>query len=52
MDQHGRSWTVILHPEKLKVDSSILSPDHQFDQPRLANGARRAGRNSPGQSSP
>jgi hypothetical protein len=25
IDQHGRSWTVILHPEKRKVDSSILS---------------------------
>jgi hypothetical protein len=26
MDQHGLYWTVILHPEKRKVDISILSP--------------------------
>jgi hypothetical protein len=25
IDHHGRSWTVFLHPEKRKVDSSILS---------------------------
>jgi len=24
MDQHGLSWTVILHPEKRKVGSSTL----------------------------